>query len=338
MEVISPDGGAVVSSGRTFFELANGKRTIGLTFRFRQTVTVAVAALTNLRNRGSTLSQFTKIGVNDNGRDVVNIDARSAGIIGQVHAGQVLPSTRLDTPIAVYSLEETVYLPLGNPLSVSPWETAFSERNPNTRLRAFVTWVPDATLIANNAGGSTLTLATPTVEVIQHYDDDRGAVPSKLSPFWREIVQPVATANNTLRTLFDSSLRLRGILVQQDSNIGEVTDIYAAASGDGFRFLGDRRIFIGPQVIPYVNLQRKYVGEYGGDMAAASGYLYINLQRSGRLAEVVNQAQNANLRFESQARPSVTAGVTSSNLRLTLLELEEIPGLTLPPERWGFIA
>lgn len=337
MEVLTPDG-PVTTQGRTFIDLANGKRTFALTLRFRQTATVAVAPLTAVRNRGSLLSQFTKIGINDNGRDVVNIDARSAQIIGGVHSGQVLPFTRLATPIAVYALEETVYIPLANPLSVSPSETAFSERNPNTRLRAFVTWVPDNTQIAN-VGGATLTLGTPTVEVIQHYDDDRGAVPSKLSPFWREIVQPVATTNNALRTLFDSSLRLRGMLIQQDTNIGEVNDILT----NGFRFLGDTqggqgRTFIGPAQIPYANLQQKVLAEYGGDMAAGAGYLYLNWQRGGRLAEVIDEAKSANLRMESNVAPSVTAGVTSSNIRITVLELEEIAGLTLPPERWGFIA
>jgi hypothetical protein len=330
LEILTPDG-PVTTQGRTFIDLANGKRTVGLTFRFRQTATVAVAPLTAVRNRGSLLSQFTKIGLNDNGRDVLNLDARSAQIIGEVHSAQVLFNSRLATPIAVYSLEESVYVPLGNPMSVAPWETAFTERNPNTRLRAFVTWVPGNSLIAD-VGGATLTLGTPTVEVIQHYDDDRGAVPTILSPFWREIVQPVATANNALRTLFDSSLRLRGVLIQQDTNIGEVNDILAS----GFRFLGDQRTYIGPAQIPFANLQRHYQHEYGGDVAAAAGYLYLNFQRSGRLTNCINQARNANLRFESNVLPSVTAGVTSSNIRLTVLELEEIPGLTLPPDRWGF--
>jgi len=331
-EFLTPESG-ITAQGRTFIDLPNGKRIFGLSFVFRQVATVTVAALTAIRNRGSLLSQFTKVGVNDNGRDVVNVDARSAGVIGQIHSGQVLPSVRLATPVAVYNLEETVYMPLANPLSVSPSETAFSERNPNTRLRAFVTWVPDNTQIAN-VGPATLVLGTPTVTVIAHYDDDRGSVPSKLSPFWREIVQPVATANSTLRTLMDSSLRLRGILIQQDSNIGEVTDILA----NGFRFLGAQRTYIGPAQIPYTELQRDAVREFGGDMAATSGYLYLNFQRNGRLAEVINQARNANLRHEFNALPSITAGVTSSNIRLSVLELEEIPGLTLPPERWGFVA
>lgn len=331
-EVQFPDI-AITAQGRTFIDLANGKRTFGLTLIFRQVATVTVGALTSLRNRGSLLSQFTKLGINDNGRDIVNWDARSAQVLGQAHSGQVIPSTRLGLPVAVYNLEETVYLPLANPMSVSPSETAFSERNPNTRLRAFVTWVPDNTQIAV-VGGGTLVLSTPTVEVIQHYDDDRGAVPSLLSPFWREIVQPVATANATLRSLLDSSLRLRGILIQQDSNIGEVTDILA----NGFRFLGAQRTYIGPQQISYADLQREAIREFGGDVAAAAGYLYLNFQRNGRLAEVINQSRNANLRFESNALPSVTAGVTSSNIRFSILELEEIPGLTLPPEQWGFIA
>ena len=329
-EILTPNA-AVTSSGRTFIDLANGKRTLGLYFRFRQTVTVAVAPLTNLRNRGSLLSQFTKIGLNDNGRDVVNIDARAAQVIGQAHSARVLTSTRLATPIAVYNLEEIVYLPLANPLSVSPSETAFTEVNPFTRLRAFVTWVPDATLIANNAGGSTLTLGTPTVEVIQNYDSDRGAVLSLLSPYYREIVAPIATANATLRTLFDSGLRLRGMLIQQDSNIGEVTDIISS-----FRLLGDQATFIGPQQVTYANQQQQSETQFAGDLALTSGYLFVNFQRGGRLSNVINQAAIANLRMESNVTPSVTAGVTSSNLRITLLELESLKGITEDPAAWRF--
>jgi len=331
-EFLTPEAG-ITTQGRTFIDLANGKRTFGLSFVFRQVATVTVAALTAIRNRGSLLSQFTKIGINDNGKDIVNIDTRSAGILGNVHSGQTFPSTRLATPVAVYNLEETVYMPLANPLSVSPSETAFSERNPNTRLRAFVTWVPDNTQIAN-VGPATLVLGTPTVTVVQHYDDDRGSVPSKLSPFWREIVTSVPNANATLRALLDSTLRLRGILLQQDTNIGEVTDILA----NGFRLLSAQRVFYGPGQIAYAELQRDAIREFGGDFGAAAGYLYLNFQRNGRLAEVINQARNAQLRFEFNAIPSVTGGATSSNIRITPLELEEIPGLTLPPERWGFVA
>lgn len=332
MEVLTPSA-AVTAQGRTFIDLANGKRTFGLYFRFRQTATVTVGALTALRNRGSLLSQFTKLGLNDNGRDVINIDARSAQVLGNAYSGQVLASTRLELGVAVYELEETVYIPLANPLAVSPSETTFSERNPATRLRAFVTWVPDNTLIAD-VGGGTLVLGTPTVEVIQLYDDDRAVVPAKLSPFFREIVQPVASANATLRTLFDSSERLRAVLIQQDTNIGEVTDIMA----NGFRLLGDQRTYIGPSQIPYANLQRMTQTQFGGDLAPESGYLFLNFQRNGRLAEVINQSKIANLRLESDVTPSVTAGVTSSNVRITVCELEWIKGLNAPPESWGFEA
>lgn len=312
----------LISNGRTFYDLSLGMRTLYLTFRISSTLTIAGGPITAIRNAGSILSQFSEVGLNENGEDVVRFDPRLCGIISQANAARVVSSTRLTLLVdGVYSLEETVRIPLANPRAVNPAETAFVARDPRSALQAFITWVPSVAAICN-AGAATVTIATPTVTVEQHYDDETGEFPPILRPYYQELILPVQNTANNVPFYIRTTRYLKAIAIQQDTNVGEVADIVS-----GLIFRGDRRVYIGPNAVDFESLQREQEFELAGDNFR-SGYLFVDLQRSGRLSNIINPNTDTNLRLELNVAQSAAAGATSSNVRLALLGLEVVPGVT----------
>ncbi len=312
----------LVANGRTFYDLALGMRTLYIVVRVSGSVTIAGGPITAIRNAGSILSQFLEFGLSENGEDVVRHDPRLLGQISQANAARVVSSTRL-TAVAngTYPLEETVLIPLANPRAVNPAETAFVAKDPRAALQAFVTWQSSVAAIAN-AGAATVTFATPTVTIEQHYDDETGEFPPILRPYYQDLVQPVTNTQLNVPFYLRTSRLLRALVIQQDTNVGEVSDIVT-----GLILRGDRRTYIGPNAVPFADLQRKQEFELAGDVFR-SGYLYIDLQRSGRLSNIINPNTDTNLRFELNVAPSVTAGATSSSVRIGVLGLEVVPGVT----------
>lgn len=312
----------LIANGRTTYDLALGMRTLYLVFRISGSVTIAGGPITAIRNAGSILSQFSEFGLNENGEDVVRHEPRLAGIISQANAARVISSTRLtSTANGTYPLEETVLIPLANPRAVNPAETAFVARDPRVALQAFVNWQSSVSAIAN-AGAATVTFTTPTVTVEQHFDDETGEFPPILRPFYQDIIQPVTAATLNVPFYIKTSRYLRALVIQQDTNVGEVSDIVS-----GLILRGDRRTYYGPNAIPFADLQRKQEFELAGDVFR-SGYLYLDFQRSGRLSNIINPNVDTNLRFELNVTPSVTAGATSSNVRIGVLGLEVVSGVT----------
>lgn len=314
----------LVPNGRTTYDLALGMRTLYLVFRISGTVTIAGGPITAIRNAGSILSQFSELGLNENGEDVVRHEPRLAGLISQANAARVIASTRLASlGNGTYNLEETVLIPLANPRAVNPAETAFVARDPRAALQAFVNWQSNVAAICN-PGAAVVTFSTPNVIVEQHHDDETGEFPPILRPYYQDIIQPVTAATLNVPFYIKTSRYIRALVIQQDTNVGEVSDIVT-----GLILRGDRRLYFGPNAIPFGDLQRKQEFELAGDVFR-SGYLYLDFQRSGRLSNIINPNVDTNLRFELNVTPSVTAGATSSNVRIGVLGLEVVNGVTAP--------
>lgn len=310
------------AGARTYVDLTLGMRTLALYFRISGSVTIAGGPITAIRNGGSILSQFSEFGLNENGDDVVRHDPRLAGIISQAHAARVISSTRLSsTANGTYPLEEIVMIPLTNPRAVSPAETAFVAKDARAALQAFVTWVSSVTAICN-PGAATVTFTTPTVQVEQLYDDETGESVPLLRPFFQDMLFPISGAGNNIPLYLKTSRYIRGIAIQQDTNVGEVSDILS-----GLIVRGDRRVYYGPNAVTFGDLQRRQEFELAGDVFR-SGYLFLDFQRGGRLSNIINPNVDTNLRLEVNATPSVTAGATSSNIRVSLLGLEVVDGVT----------
>lgn len=313
---------ALNTNARTFVDLTLGMRTLQLIFRISSSVTIAGGPITAIRNAGSILSQFTELGLNENGDDVVRHDPRLAGVISQAHAARVISSSRLtSTANGAYTLEETVLVPLTNPRAVSPSETAFVAKDPRAALQAFFTYTPNVAALCN-AGAATVTITAPTVTVHQVYDDETGENMPLLRPYFQDMVFPVTGTVPNAPFYLKTSRYVRGLLIQQDTNVGEVSDIVT-----NLILRGDRRTYIGPNAVTFGDLQRAGEFEFAGDVFR-SGYLFIDLQRGGRLSNIINPNTDTNLRLELSVQASATAGATSSNVRVGVLGLEVIPGVT----------
>lgn len=313
---------ALINNGRTLYDLSLGMRTLYIKIRVSASLTIAGGPITAIRNAGSLLSQFLEMGLNENGEDVARHDPRLLGMITQANAARTISSTRLTaTANGVYPLEETILIPLANPLAISPAETAFVARDPRAALQAFITWQPNVAAICN-AGAATVTITTPTVNVEQHYDDETAEFPPILRPFFTDMVLPVSATATAVPFFIRTSRFIRALTIQQDTNVGEVADIISAIA-----IRGDRRTYYGPNPLTFSDLQRMQELEFGGDVLR-SGYLRINAQRSGRLSNIINPNTDTNFRLELNVAPSAAAGATSSVVRVCVEGLEVVPGVT----------
>lgn len=310
------------NGNRTLYDLSLGMRTLYLVFRISGSVTIAGGPITAIRNAGSILGQFLELGLNENGEDVVRHDPRLLGLISQAQGARVIASTRLTaTANGTYPLEETVLVPLANPLAINAAETAFVARDPRAALQAFATWVPNAAAIAT-VGAATVTFSTPVVTVEQHYDDETGEFPPVMRPYFQDMVLPVSAAAASVPFFIRTSRFIRAITIQQDTNVGEVADVISAIV-----VRGDRRTYFGSNPITYGDLQRKSEFEFAGDVFR-SGYLRLNFQRGGRLSNIINPNTDTNFRLELNVTPSAAVGATSSLVRVAVEGLEVIPGVT----------
>lgn len=304
---------------RAFTQAVNNKRTERYDLRVRGQVDITVAG-TGLANRGSILGAFRDVGYVDGGQDKYAIDARLSRFIAEALAPSSLPSTRLATAgiQAATQLSETVPIWMCAARTQNPGETKYVEANKQLLQQIFATRLA---LITGVAQGPALagTVTNMTVDVVQVYDDLIGSVPW-LNLYARQIVQDVTAANPQFRIDLRGSRRVRGIAIQQDSDVGEVSDII-----NSLVLRGDERSIYGDNGIPFGDLAQYQAEEYGGELAP--GYLFIDFCRYGRLSTMLNPYEDTNIRLELNVQPS--AGVTGSKIRVGILEYESTPA-TLP--------
>ena len=134
------------------------------------------------------------------------------------------------------------------------------------------------------------------------------------------VTQKVSGADKALDIFLRPYNYLRGLVLQQDTTIGEVSDII-----NGLQLHGDRREVIGPEMNDWSLLTQAQENDWGGNILGAPAYLYVNFQRGGRLGNVWNPQQDSNLRLTVDCQPSVVAGATTSTIRVAMLELERDP-------------
>jgi len=305
----------------------NNKRTERYQLRVTCPVTY-VAALGVNRNKGSVLALLTDIGFNDGGTDKVVMDARLARFIAEALAPSALPAVRGDATVAALNnLEETVPIWLSAVGTTNPGETKYVEVNKQLQQQVFATPNRLAARITTGAGGATFGALTVNVE--QVFDEMTGT-PPWLSPYVRQVVQDVNGANAALKVDLRGSRYIRGIGLQQDTNVGEVADIL-----NSLVMRGDAETYIGQNAIPIRDLILGNAVEQGGAIfSTPAAYLWVDFCRYGRLSTMWNPYQDTNLRFEANVQPSVTAGATSSQLRTALVEYESTAATlaTLPIE------
>lgn len=312
---------------RQYSDLLNGTRTRYVDLLIEADYTIATAAASAILNRGSLLAAIDRIGLDENGNDQVNYDARTAGFITQMCSQSTVPSVRLSsTGAGTTHLVELVRMYFAYPYSIQPLDTAFREKDPTRKMRVFaILNASAAAKIATAGGGGTVTLGTVTITVTQQHDRYLAA-PPLFRPYVRQWTDAIASANSDFRSDISFARFMRALVIQQDSSgVGEVNDII-----NSLAIRGDARDIIGPKQASWASLVHAESAEFGGDVYSATNYAYlgVNFSPLGRLNGMLNPAQDTNLRVELNVQPSVTAGAGSSIIRYTSIEMERVQGLT----------
>lgn len=312
---IRPGNG--VNNTRVSTTAENNKRTERYDLRVTGQVDITGAG-TGIINRGSILAALGDVGFTDGGADKVVCDARLLRFIAEAMAPSALPATRLAGAgiQAATLLSEIVPIWLSAARTANPNETKYVEVNKQLQLTPFVTPAQFITRLAQG-GGLVGTITNLAVDVVQVFDDMLGT-PPWLSAYTRQIVTNVAGASNALKIDLRGSRYVRGIAIQQDTSLGEVSDII-----NGLVLRGDERAIYGDRAIPFADLQAFQAEEYGG--ALPPGYLYIDFARYGRLSTFYNPYEDTNLRLELDVQPSAVAGATNSVVRVAVIEYERTP-------------
>lgn len=306
------------ANNRNFSNLFNNRRTRLIKARATLNANITVAG-TAIRNRGSLSGAFTEFGLSEAGTDRAILDPRAAVRLSNALSQKTAPNVRLATAgIQNVNLSEEFFLYLSHPLSANPQESFYVEADIKNTLQAFSTYNGVG---ANLITAGTIALSLPVVTVRQDYDalvSDRPAV----DIFVRQITQTVSAANPALVIDLRGSRYLAGILVTQESNVGEEINII-----NQLVFRGDGYDIVGPQLVPFTELvQEQASWSPGADVDGVSWY--YNFIKSGRMSTMLHPSMIPNLRLEVDCQPSVTAGAVSSTIRVVMVEYERRPGVT----------
>jgi hypothetical protein len=319
---------AGVAGQRVFSRLINGVQTHYVQLRSSGTVTLTTAA-TRLINKGSIWATWDFIGIDENGRDRVLLDGRVLRYMSEFFSPSALSASRLTaTGTGATALVESARIYFAHPLAAAPAETVFKERDPRQTLQVFAQLRADGGIggLMAPVSGNSMSVV-PSIAIEHGYDDITGELPVFV-PSIRQQVVSVASANTQLTEFIKTSNFIRAIILQQDTDAGEVGDIIT-----GLALRADGDDIIGPGQVAWDDLCRGMEFEFGGAVYTTgvtygqSAYLGINFQQNGRLSNVVSPAL-LNLRFEFNVAVSAqTGGTTGNKIRITILELERVAGL-----------
>lgn len=324
----NPRGALVPVPGeRTPIRLVNSARTNYITLVARATATIAGAPAASIRNRGSVFALFDEIVIDENGTDKMVIDGRVLRFLSEMYAPSALSAKRLaSTAVGVTQLEEAVRIYFSQPLALDPLETAFVEADSRQVLNVSVRAAAQAT--QNTRLGETNTVISGvTINVIQAYEEPgaNGVNAPLFIPTARQQIVQIAGAVSQQPEFIRTTRAIRAIVVTQETTtVGEVGDIITSLA-----LRGDYRTIVGPNQMSFKDLLLDSEFEGGGAVVSSNlAHLGFNFQRYGRLSDVLNPQQDTNLRFEFTAAPSASAG--TSQIRITLLELDRDPRVTAP--------
>jgi hypothetical protein len=326
-EVNTPNSSIVNPALNAFqgVELIRAVRTYLVQLRLSLTNTLAGGPATVITNGGTPWAVFNRVGLDENGARHVDLDPRLAILWTQMFAPRDIDKNRVrQTNLAngAYNLEESLYLPFAGFPVAGPSESIFMERDVRRVLKAFANQdtASGANRIVQTPG--TAVISNVSVSVSQRYDVDRQDR-TILLPVVRQVEQAVAGASGEYVFKIDSTRYIQGMIIQQDAGpAGEVSDIV-----NSLALRADGRDIIGPGLKSYEELQSDAQMEFPGDVVPR-GALPLWFRKGGRLSNILNPNTMSNLRFVMNVQPSVSAGAANSTIRILLLELERVEGLT----------
>lgn len=306
---------APVAGNRVSSRLVNGVQSAGVILTFRGTLTKTNGDGTTIRNKGSLLAAFDRVGLFD-GEDQWNIDPRILRYYCELLAPSQLSATRLESVAdGVYELEEQVFLPFASLYSLRPRDTAFMEHNPSQVLEVWAQ-LKFAGAAASLVDG-TAALSNLSIVVEQDYDALERALPLFQTRVRQEQI-PIVGASTDLPIYIRTNNYLRALIIQEDAvTVGEVNDIMSA-----FSFLSDTRPIIGDAKQDKISYQRWLESRFGGSVFSPGGigYTPIFFQEGGRLANVLSPG-DPNLRLVATTALTAAAGAGASFLNVAYIEL-----------------
>lgn len=321
-------------------QILSNRRTGWFQITATATLTLASGGATTILNDGSLAALFQYIVFRENGDPIVYTDGRALSRDTELGGNGIMANIRL-TAIAAgaYTLRETIIIPFCDPTAVAPWETPFTEINPSAPSYVGVSFTTHSLtdmigLLVTSSNAATLSALSINVQQIYDNEDIRQMAPL-FRPRWRDLFYNI-TANGQLDAPMNAvfSSALRRMMVQQDSNLGEIGDACTA-----FQVRTDSQIIVGEQGdVPFPDTVQAMGYLYPGALSLARtaagqpinpAYLKFNWQDSGRISNVlVNSQIGPNFRFLFTGNQSSVSGVTATYLRIVLNELFRIQGVT----------
>lgn len=321
--------GIIIPNGteRTPARLVNAARTSFIDVVGRATVQISVAAATAILNRGSVFALADEIVLDENGTDRSIATGKALRFASEMAAPSALTAKRVtSTAVGTYLLEEMLRIYFAHPLALDPLETAFVERDPRQALNVQVRTNANPAAQLLTAGGATVAVTNIKWTVIQGFEKPtaQGLQAPLYIPTIRQQTMQVNGAVSAQADYLRTTNLIRQVVVSQEVGGVEVADII-----NSFTLRGDYRDIIGPSAIDYNDFCLDSEFEFGGAVISSNrAHMGLNFQRYGRLSNVLNPAQDVNLRFEYNAQPSATAG--QSLIRTTVFELQRDPLVTAP--------
>jgi hypothetical protein len=301
--------------------MLNNMRTIRAYVTIRATVNVTTLA-TSILNKGSAAS-LVQLFVNENGRDRVSIDGRVASFLSNAYAAGT-PTNIRQTALAVasYNIVERVVLHFSPRNSVVPSETTFAEGTTSAPL--FLEALAQPNLFGRLFVGGAGSITALSIEVEQEYVQESAAPLPYFITTFRETIESIPGANSAYQIRIATPHRLRGLVITQDSDGGECSDII-----NNVLLRGDNGDIIGPTPVTYDDFAQMQENEFPGSMYYPMGaadaqrsrsHVFVNFQQEGRLSRVLYpQRDYTNLRLVFSTAASAQ---TNPKIKITLIELE----------------
>lgn len=303
---------------RSQLRLLNNKRTLRLNITVRATVSVTTLA-TAVLNKGNAAA-LLRLYVNENGKDRIAVDGRVASHMTACYAANTPTNSRQNAvAVASYNLVERIVLHFSPRQAVVPSETCFAESSPTAPLYL------EAEAYANGFSrlftGGAGSITALSVECEQEFVDESDAPTPFFITTMREQVENVSGTNAAYPIFVRTANKLRGVIISQDSDAGEVSDILTTIA-----LRADNGDVIGPNPVTYDNFAQYAENEFAGqvynpaDAQRARSHVFVNFQQEGRLSRVIDPYRDfTNLRFEFG---TATSASPNGKVRLTYIELE----------------
>lgn len=313
-------------------DLSNSRRREKLSQRFTSLVTIAGGNGTGVYNRGRLGGAMSRIRAKKGGIIFADFDFRCAQAFAELMSGRRLPAVALpaDAAAGAYNLIENFPFWFSRARTVHLGETKFLEKQDepgsekNVKIQHAIVPFRGNNLprmVAGLPAGATAVMTGLQCTLQEWYDSD-----THIKPDYRiwvdEILKPVNQAAAALRIDLPLTRKISGLLIQCDSDVGEVADII-----NNLTFKSDRYTYINNA--PWLDLVEQLPAEGFGDaLSDTQAYYWIDFVRFGRLSTMLDPAAAPNLRLEVNCKTTAQAGATLSQIRVVPVQYEQIDGVT----------